>query len=155
MLVSVPFWLPSAHEMQTPASQAPLAQSLAVRHVSRSGQRSHAGSLPPQSIPDSSPPDRPSLHVPSVHSPAAQIRLAQSVSTEQGEPDGQPGHSPPPQSMLVSLPFSIPSWHEALVQRPVEDAQNRPPSQSASRAHAAPAPHGVGQAPPQSRSDSS
>jgi hypothetical protein len=103
---------------------------------------------------DSSPLRAPSLQLASVHTPALHTLLAQSLGVEQGDPGGQPGQSPPPQSASSSLPLRVPSWQEASVHRCVVGAQNRSLAQSASRTHVAPEGHAVGQSPPQSTADS-
>lgn len=153
--VSVPFRIPSEHEVHTPPSQRSLAQSAPDRHGAPSPQRGQPAAVPPQSTPDSSPLDRPSLQVATWQAPSLQTRLSQSLGAVQGEPGGQPGHSPPPQSLRTSSPFCAPSWQEPSVQTRVAAGQNAPLAQSSSARHASPRSHAASQTPPQSTAGSS
>jgi hypothetical protein len=140
--------------MQLPASQAPLAQSAPLRQEPPSAQRAHSGLAPPQSTPDSSPLDKPSLQLAGLHKPLLHTRLSQSLGVTQGDPGGQPGHSPPPQSVRTSLPLCAPSWHELSMQVRVAGAQNAPAPQSVSVLQEAVTEHGSGQPAPQSTAGS-
>src|SRR5688572_6544350 len=113
--VSLPFWAASSHDTQLPASHAPLAQSVASRQASPSGQRAHSVLEPPQSRPDSSPLDKPSLQLATPHTPSLHTRLSQSLGSRHGEPGGQPGQLPPPQSASSSPALWAPSWHAPSV----------------------------------------
>lgn len=73
--VSLPFWAPSVHEMQTCASQLWLAQSESSKQLAPASQRWHAGSLPPQSVSVSVPLRASSSQVATTHCPAWQSPL--------------------------------------------------------------------------------
>jgi hypothetical protein len=87
--------------------------------------------LPPQSTPVSSWFRCASSQAGGEQAPSPQTALAQSVPALHGEPSGQPGHAPPPQSTSCSSPFRTPSLHDAM-QRPASGLQDRPAPQSSS-----------------------
>jgi hypothetical protein len=83
-----------------------------------------------------------------------QTSLAQSAPSLHALPVGQPGHSPPPQSINTSLPFCTPSPQAVLAHSPAL-AQNAPAAQSALVLQVRPDGHGLQIEPPQSVSLSS
>ena len=156
MLVSVPFRLPSAHEMQTPASHAPLAQSLAARHVSRSGQalalRVAAAAIDSRLI---------TAGQAVAASALAALTRAAEAARAVGFDRARRARRAAGTLVTAAVGEHLVAVQRAVLARAV-GAQRRSRARRTNRSGSprpartpAPAPHAVGQPPPQSRSDSS